>query len=207
MAAAIEFLSIPDEEFDVPEEDLRPDDEPIRPELLEPPSSSGELICSVCGKEIYREPGTRGRKPTMHEECKPEGKRKSDSAPSGHRKTGSSSLNAARDGVIEFGMFVGTMVAFIDKFDGMAIIAGTEDVANSLVQWAEVNPKLRKALEKGGKGVGPMKFAVAVGGIGVPIAAHHDLIPKVMGIPFLGKINKTMQRMKENAASAEDVGL
>lgn len=202
---ALEFISLTDEQFDIPEEDLGPDDEPIRPQLVDPPSSSGELVCTVCGKEIYREPGTRGRKPTMHDECKPEGKKRGDTKPR-DRKT-IDPLDAAKDGIIEFGMFVGTAVAFVDKFDGLAIIAGTEDVANSLVSWARVNPKLRKALEKGGKGVGPMKFAVAVGSIGVPIAAHHELIPKAMGLPFLGKINKAMQRMRDEAASAEDVGM
>jgi hypothetical protein len=83
-------------------------------------------------------------------------------------------LTAALQGQLT--MVAVTTMAF-NRYDGMCIMNGSENLARSLVQVAEQNPKVRKALENMVTAGAWAGVATAVAGIAIPILANHNVLP------------------------------
>ena len=82
---------------------------------------------------------------------------------------------------------IGTVVVTRNQFDGMAIIKGSGDLADSLAELAKGNERIRQALEMMVTTSGYAGVATALGGILVPILINHGVIPDVLGLD-IGKV-------------------
>lgn len=137
-----------------------------------------EYACIECGKELRY--GGRGRKPKYCDEHKknaPKGTRTSSTGrkSSGWQKSLADSLTAQVTGI-------GVAVSMFDRFDGLSIINGAENLSTSLVTVAENNDKVRRALETFVTGSTWAGVAVAVTQIAFPILMHHNIIPAIPGM-------------------------
>lgn len=72
---------------------------------------------------------------------------------------------------------VGIAVATFDPFDGRAIIAGAPELATALDAWAAESPAVRRTIENFLSASAVSAVLIALAKIGLPIAAHHNLLP------------------------------
>lgn len=72
---------------------------------------------------------------------------------------------------------VGTGVSFVNQTDGIAIIQGAENLAIALNNVAKDNDAVYRNLERMVTGSAWGGVFMALGGILIPIAANHNLLP------------------------------
>ena len=99
---------------------------------------------------------------------------------------------------------VGALLSSLDPFDGDVIISKADDMADALIEVAKVNRTIRTVLEQM-MNVGAWGSIVSVVGAQVmlPIAVHHELLPKPINdalaksgdIPIRGKGESPVQEM------------
>lgn len=79
--------------------------------------------------------------------------------------------------LVAAGGTIGAIAYGFNKFDGTVILNGTPQLAHSLVELADVNPNVRRALEASVSGAAWLGVAVAAAAIIIPIAANHGALP------------------------------
>lgn len=170
-----------------------------------------DKICPACDKPIYREPGTRGRLPRYHVECRPSGARRvlgGTSAKGRNTKAESEAEQAVT-------LFKGVMVKFamalamVDKYDGFCIMSALPGACDNLKGVLVQYPSVRKdmlAIRSGGSVVG---FIFSLLLMGVPIAAHHGLIPSTKVAEMLTQLpivmHKIATRIREGETALTDM--
>lgn len=92
------------------------------------------------------------------------------------RATGTRKKNLTKP-LTEFFTTIGTMVTVVNHADGVAIINGSERLAESLNMVAKDNPTVYRNLERMLTGSAWGSVFVAAGAIALPIAANHNLLP------------------------------
>lgn len=75
---------------------------------------------------------------------------------------------------------VGALVAPLDQFDSQCIISGAPDLAKSLNQVAQQDPRVYRALERLTSGGAWGGVVVSAMPIILPIAAHHGMLPQAL---------------------------
>lgn len=133
------------------------------------------LFCqeSGCHEELHY--AGRGRKPTKcdaHKAGKSSSKR--DKAPSGSAPRG---INKIKDDVREAAFAIGILVSPYDQYDGAVVVGSAEKLADTVGLLSARYPRFRMYMETGGEGMLWFKVAATVAAIGIPIAAHHRIIP------------------------------
>lgn len=174
-----------------------PDDEPPPGHVDNEPSyeSDATYRCVDCGTPLTY--GGKGRPPTRCDEHKKSGSKGSrDSSPRG--ASGSVGLRAFRENFTQRGTEIGIMVSALNEIDGLAIIAGVDDVADSLIAMAQTNPKLKARLERAGSKMGLLGLVASVAGVAIPIACNHGVIPEVLGMPYIGKLRRAKAKVAES---------
>lgn len=131
--------------------------------------SQDDIICEKCLKPIYRAPGTRGRKPRFHDECKPSGGSKS--MP---KKATPASDTLAEQAASMLGMantLMGAGLAFFGlPLTGEQIKKANEDFEEMAKSALLTDPKLcRKILSAGGTS-GAAGLCIAYAALGAQVA-------------------------------------
>lgn len=75
-----------------------------------------------------------------------------------------------------FGQF-GVAVSIFNRFDGQVILEGSEGLAEALDHWANESPTVKRTLEAFLTTSTVAEVLVALGGMAIPIAANHNLLP------------------------------
>lgn len=189
-----------------------PDIDDIEPEELpadKPPKTTGEKLCPVCGEEIVREPGKKGRLPTYHPECRPSATGKSVSgAP---RRTAAKASKEREQAEYEADVAVeafaskvrkgALLLSAVNPYDAFAVMAGLPDVCANLrailIRYHRIRQEFM-AIDTGGSILG---LIIALAMILLPILAHHGLIPGrvfrqlLQNLPFaMLKMNKLLEQ-------------
>ena len=82
---------------------------------------------------------------------------------------------------------IGFAVSLVDRFDGLVILANAEAAADAAISLAEVNPSVRRTLERLTEVSGYAALATVGAQIAVPILMHHRIIPaSPLALRFLG---------------------
>lgn len=183
--------------------------EPELPESQDKPDVVGMVkatagTCSVCGLEIVRAPGARGRLPKMHEDCRP-------ARMAGTRRvsgTRHSKAEAEADEAVATikKIYVKSAIAMsmVDKFDGFCMMANWPAIESNLrgvlVKYEWFRRELLNA-KSSGSIVG---LIISIFLMLMPMAAHHGLIPSkriseyLVALPVqLFKLSKQMKDGEE----------
>jgi hypothetical protein len=167
--------------------------------------------CPTCKEEIFRAPGSRGRLPKYHPDCRPS---------VGERVTGATKRVGRNDKaskeadeaveLVKKAMIKGAMgLAMIDHYDGFVVMTAIPGVCENLHGVLVAHDGLRKdmlALKSGGSIAG-LIFSCLM--MALPIAAHHGLIPQsriaemLTNMPIV--LHKISKRMKEGEAALADM--
>jgi len=106
-------------------------------------TDDGYPICDGCGKPNYEwQPGNRGRKPRFHKDCRPV-------SPQRGVRQGTRNEAALRDALEQRYLSLARIASMIHPAYGKGINEKIEQAVNADLAYARVNPRFRKALEKG----------------------------------------------------------
>ena len=140
------------------------DEEVSHSESYEP--SDKVLICESCDKEFIHD--KRGRKPKRCAECR--GNVKSSAATSGTRRNSSANLQAQLEGLYALAALA---VSTKNPGDAALIAESGPSLAKGWADWAAVNPKVKKTLERM---ITTTAAGAVIGGhamLAMKIAANH----------------------------------
>lgn len=188
---------------DLPEAESLPDLAPPSATAVDPPLPGA---CSVCGDVIVREPGSRGRLPKYHPQCRPL-KSTSSATPSAATSRRNSKAEAeATECVAVFQQAVikaAIMLSVIDRFDAFCLMVALPNICENLKGILIRYDSLRQdmlGMKTGGSIIG---FVLAVGMLLLPVSAHHGLLGRgktaqlLLEMPFT--LLKIQQRLKEGS--------
>lgn len=176
------------------------------------PEESGDTrpdtkYCPTCDKPIIREPGSRGRMPKFHPECRPSTLNRVTGGTSRVSKTRSGKAAAEADecvALFKSGMVKAAMgIAMVDRYDGFVIMSALPEACTNLHGVLMAHEKFRKdilAMRTGGSLFGLfLSFLM----MGAPIAAHHGLIPSSKVAELLVNVPVTMYKIRKQMAEGE----
>lgn len=184
------------------EDEILPDDQT---DLINPPKNA----CAGCGEEIIRVPGSKGRLPKYHPECKPE---RGSRAPAGQRAIRVSkaeqvaaeeveaALENARRGLLKLVVFL----SLADPYDALVINVNSKDFLDNLRPVLMRFPALRKGASDATTIGSVFGLALTVITTVLPIMAHHNLIPKGKISQILLGLPMTMVKMQERMSRADN---
>lgn len=185
-------------------------DVPDKTEILHPAAK----VCPVCENEITREPGTRGRLPKYHPECKPEPTRRTSTA--GSTRTSTRSVRATKAEEVALaqteyviGRLAGAfrkavmLMALVDPYDAMVISIGAPEVLENLHPVLMRYGKLREAASGVTTGGSILGLAIAIITMVLPMAAHHKFIPHRRVAQFILNVPVIMFQMQKSMAENE----
>jgi hypothetical protein len=184
-------------------EDIPPDDT----HLINPP----ERVCPGCGEEVVRVPGTKGRLPKYHPECKP-AKGSVSSGPRTVRVSAKDRLiaeeiEAALEQVrVKLAKAV-MLLSLADPYDAFVIHVNTPEILENLRPVLYRYAWMREAATNTSAGLSLLGLVVTLLTTALPIAAHHNLIPSKKVAQLMMAIPMIMKRMQENVGdNGEDMG-
>lgn len=173
-------------------------------------------ICPTCDKSIYRVPGSRGRMPRFHPECRPSAMGRLKDAVGGTTRrspTADAKKGREADEVIAFvkPKFVqgATALMLFDHYDGFVMMTAIPGICDNLHGILVAHDGFRKQMlqAKGGGSILGLVVALAI-----PVAAicaHHGLIPStrvaeiVRNLPIM--LHKISLRMKQGEGAMNDM--
>lgn len=205
MAELSESLSVsgswddlaPAEPIDLPEpENLPPDD------VEEVPAG----ICRVCGDPIVREPGTRGRMPKTHKDCRslrPVGGTTSSATVRNNKKE--REAQQAVDGFKKAIMKGLMLVAVADPYDAFCVMASLPDFCANLKAVLVRHDKMRAEFLAIGEGGSILGLIISVIVMLLPILAHHGILKfkqdRIQAL--LTELPKTLYKLRLKMESGE----
>jgi hypothetical protein len=189
--------------FPEPQEQVLP---PDNTELINPP----EKTCPVCGEEIVREPGRKGRLPKYHPDCKPSAK----GSTGGARPVRVTAKDRAvaeeveatlaqveskfRDAIM--------MLAVVEPYDAFVLYVNMPKVLDNLRPILSRYPMLRQQAGTASTAAAIFGLVTTVLTILLPIAAHHGLIPSKKIAKILAAVPVFMKRLNDVMDSGVDIG-
>jgi hypothetical protein len=148
---------------------------PEAEEIDNVPEHASGLFCEAPGCHAELVYAGRGRRPKKCDEHKRSStSAKSDRSPGSQVPRGLAKIE--RD-ITEAMFTAGVLVSPYDQYDGAVLIASAPKFAEAMTMLAGRYPEFRKWLEKGGDGMMFIRVAMVCLSIGIPIGAHHGLIP------------------------------
>lgn len=172
-------MSLTFDETDFPEEGRSPEEAAYQAVNDINPDASADVSpyrCEDCGSGLVY--AGRGRKPKR---CRPgEGCRVNSIVQGVTRKRSSGRQGwqePLRNALAGNFASIGMVVFALNRVDGQAILSGSPRLADSLIQVAEQEPKVRKALENMVTAGAWSGVAMSVAAIAVPIMANHGYLP------------------------------
>lgn len=179
----------------IPGEDLPPDETV----LINPP----EKVCPGCGEEVVRVPGTKGRLPKYHPDCKPV-KDSSISAggPRPVRVAAKQKLIAEQveDSLAQIEMKVNraiVLLAIADPYDALVLRVNLPELLANLRPVLMQYAWARNAAMNTASGVSLVGLIITFLTIALPIMAHHKLIPSRKVAQILINVPLFMHRMQQ----------
>jgi hypothetical protein len=163
--------------------------------------------CPGCGNVITREPGSRGRLPKYHPDCKPTTRERI--IGSSTRAANARNTKAAAEADECIATFKAAMVklamgvAIVDRYDGFAVMAALPDACNNLRGVLIAHDSWRKdflAIKSGGSIIGLIISGLMML---IPIIAHHGLVPSKRISELLVNLPITMFRIQQQMAKGE----
>ena len=174
-------------------------------EIINPPPNT----CPKCSEAIIREPGTRGRLPKYHVECRPSPKSSSESKPRVYRVSKQEQqvaddveriIEQARKGLAK----VVALISLADPYDALVLHVNAADLLDNLrsvvmrYEWARNTATVTST---GGSLFG---LVIAVFTTVLPIASHHGLIPSKKVSQILLNVPMFMLRLQQRLAESDD---
>ena len=155
---------------------VAPPTDEIRPESADDPEPgsgpSGAIdTCVVCGKDLVYK--GKGAHPKYCADHKPNGSKSSGATTSG-RSTKRDRLKRELTGTLAL---MGTGLMMVEPYDGLVVLDRAEATVDALMEVAEHNPRVMKALEQMVEVTVWGALGTALAGILLPITAHHGLLP------------------------------
>lgn len=175
-----------------------PESKPDRTEAVEPGT------CAVCREPIVREPGSRGRMPKYHPDCRPLKSAGSSAAATSRRN--SKAEAEADEAIAAFkGLVVkaAMMLAVADKYDAFCIMVSLPQICDNLRGVLIRYDSFRKeflGIKGGGSIIG---LGVSVLMLALPIASHHGLIPSASVAKLLVNMPFTLHKIQQKLAEGE----
>lgn len=157
--------------------EIESESDPVAPD---PAPASDEWICPYCERTFKSQRGLAGHMSVHTDEKKgPAPKASSD------RKPKTAPTGSLERRLADTFTTVGTMIYVFDQYDGQVIIGRADSLAASLNQLARENPKIKARLEAMLAASAWGAVFAEVAAIGIPIAAHHGLLPKDLKLGIL----------------------
>lgn len=195
-------------------DDLPPaEDEAVLPEPAPPtPDKIGSVpttpgTCAACGEIIIREPGTRGRLPKYHPECRP---LKSATTNIGGTSSGGRTSKAEREADEAIEAFKSVvvkgviMLSMVEKYDAFVIMVQLPQICENLRGVLLRYEGFRREMLalKGGGSIFALILSVLM--LFLPMAAHHGLIRGKMIAEVLMKAPFTMHKIQMKLAEGTE---
>lgn len=176
-------------------------------EIINPPANG----CPVCGEEVVRAPGARGRAPKYHPECRPRGKRNSNSAQTIRVAKRDQEAAEQVEQIIERcrrGLAKAVLlVSLADPYDALVIQVNTPALLDNLRVALNRWPWLREQSANANAGASILGLLLVVGTTLLPILAHHGLIPSKKFAPLLVQIPVLLKKIQDQMEfGGEDMG-
>jgi tetrahydromethanopterin S-methyltransferase subunit F len=163
-------------------------------------------LCQGCGEPIVREPGTRGRLPKFHPDCRPLKSAGSSTAQPSVRSNARNTRAAAEAEAVVAAIQkqiiqAAVMLSVVDRFDAYSVMVALPNVCTNLKGVLARNDKLRKEFMNLGSGGSIIGLILSIVMMFLPMAAHHGLLGKgnaaklLVEMPFT--LMKIQQRLKE----------
>lgn len=194
------------EDSNLPPAELAADEIPHdETHLINPP----EKVCGGCGEEIVRVPGSRGRLPKFHEQCKPVKGSRNASGPRPVRVSAKEKLVAEQveEALAQIEQKVNRaiiLLAVVEPYDALVLKVNLPELlANlrpALMQFAWA----RNAATNTAAGASLIGLIITVLTILLPIAAHHKLIPSKKVAQILINVPLFMHRMQQEMMNNDE---
>jgi hypothetical protein len=185
------------------------------PVLEESPTDETQLInpspntCPTCGEEIVREPGSRGRLPKYHPECRPS--KSSSAKTSGPRPVRVTAKDRAVAEQVEqileqYERQINKavmLIAVADPYDAFVLKVNTPDLLNNMRPILMRYPMLRDGASTSSIAIAVLNLVITVLVILLPIASHHGFIGKGKVAQIMLNIPLFMLRVQQNMENGE----
>ncbi len=174
----------------------------IAPESADAPQDAPAIdTCIICGTSLVY--AGSGAHPKYCADHKPRGGKAPKSQP-GSASPKLSKNERLRKELTGTLALVGTGLMMVEPYDGLVILDRAEATADALMDVAEHNPRVRKALEQLLDVSVYGTLGLAVAGMVLPIAAHHGMLPlpeQAMERQFLSDDTQArVKRLREASA-------
>ncbi len=180
---------------------------PDKVELINPPVNT----CPECGEEVTRVPGSRGRLPKYHPECRPSGRKSSSVTGTGRVvRVGKAEQIAAEqtEMVLERVRRALTkgviLLSLVEPYDAFVIRVNTPEIIDNLRPLLMRFEKLRAFAIGADTGGSAFGLILALLTTALPIAAHHGLIPSKKVAQIMLQIPAMMMRLQERLAEGDE---
>lgn len=177
--------------------------------------TSDAKICPTCGEPVFKQPGSRGRSPKYHPDCRPSAARRvSDSVFSGAKpRTADKKKQAEADEVIVFVKsklaMTCTGLMLVDQYVGMVWMMAVPGICENLHGLLVTHDDFRRTMlsaKSGGSWLGLIiSLLIPIGAT----AAHYGFIPQskiqeiAKNLPIM--LYKISQRMKEGNMAMDEM--
>ena len=165
-------------------------------------------VCPVCGDVVERVPGSRGRLPKYHPECRPTKSTRSSSPRTLKVSKAEEQAAIETERILEHLASRLTkavmLLAIVEPYDALVLRIGTPDLLDNLRPVLMRYDKLRAfagATDTGGSVFG---LVMAIASIALPIAAHHKLIPSKRVAQFLLQAPMFMLSIQKRMADGNE---
>jgi hypothetical protein len=196
--------------------ELPPSEETYTEVLDLPPSldkpdkdvKTGTPICPTCDEPIIREPGARGRVPKFHPQCRPltsVSRSSTTKAASAKEAKAQAEAEQCVDFIRKQIMKAVMMLAMVDRYDAFAIMVQMPAFCSQLKAVLVKHDSWREDILNAIKGTGSIiGLFLCVLTMGLPIAAHHKLIPSKRISELLVNLPTAMMKLAKQLKDGEE---
>lgn len=183
----------------------------------EPPSTDATRLlnvsvnaCPTCGEPIERPPGTKGRSPKYHPDCRPSAQRRgSSNGPRAVRVAKGEQLAAEQteqilEQIRRRLMKATLMLAIVEPYDAMVIRINTPELLDNLRPALLRYERFRIFMLGAEGGASVLGLVLTIATTLLPIAAHHGLIPAKKVAQILLQIPLFMHSMQQKISQGSD---
>lgn len=166
-----------------------------------------ENACPVCGFEVVKQPGQK-RRPKYHAQCKPtRGKAASGPRPvrvTSQERQAAEQVEMALDRLRAALTKAVLGLSMFDPYDALVLRINSEELVENCRPLLMRFPALREGAANATAGASILGLVFTLLSIGLPIMAHHNLIPMKKFVPMLLNLPFLLMKMQERMASESD---